>query len=108
MGIRTGAEYLEGLRDGRDVWIRGERVNDVTTHPGLSRGATTLASFLDKQFDPDLQELLTYEEDGERFAMSFLMPKSTADIQRRGAAFYEWPPGPTACLAARRITKTPR
>jgi len=30
-GIRTGAEYLEGLRDGRAVWIHGERVKDVTT-----------------------------------------------------------------------------
>lgn len=90
MGIRTGKAYLEGLRDGREVWIRGERVKDVTTHPGLSRGANTLASFLDKQFDPKLQDCVTYEEDGERYAMSFLIPKSKDDIQRRGAAFYEW------------------
>ena len=26
----TGAEYLESLRDGREVWIYGERVKDVT------------------------------------------------------------------------------
>jgi hypothetical protein len=25
----TGAEYLESLRDGREVWIYGERVDDV-------------------------------------------------------------------------------
>ncbi len=90
MGIRTGKAYLEGLRDDRDVWIRGERVKDVTAHPGLSRGAKTLASFLDKQFDPALQDRITYEENGERFAMSFLIPKSKEDVLRRGAAFYEW------------------
>jgi 4-hydroxyphenylacetate 3-monooxygenase len=90
MGIRTGADYLEGLRDDREVWISGERVKDVTTHPGLHRGAKTLASFLDKQFDPDLQDQITYEENGERFAMSFLIPRSKEDIQRRGAAFYAW------------------
>ena len=31
----TGAEYLESLRDGREVYIYGERVKDVTTHPAF-------------------------------------------------------------------------
>ena len=31
--IRTGEEYRAGLRDGREVWIDGERVHDVTVHP---------------------------------------------------------------------------
>ena len=31
--IRTGDEYRASLRDGREVWIAGERVDDVTTHP---------------------------------------------------------------------------
>jgi 4-hydroxyphenylacetate 3-monooxygenase len=31
----TGAEYLEELRDGREVYIYGERVKDVTTHPAF-------------------------------------------------------------------------
>jgi hypothetical protein len=30
--IRTGEEYRAGLRDGREVWIDGERVADVTAH----------------------------------------------------------------------------
>ena len=29
--IRTGEQYRDGLRDGREVWIDGERVKDVTT-----------------------------------------------------------------------------
>lgn len=89
-GIRNGAQYLEGLRDGRDVWIHGEKVKDVTAHPGLSRGAETLAGFLDKQFDPQLRDLITYEEDGMRFATSYMTPKSQEDIVKRGDAFYEW------------------
>lgn len=89
-GIRTGKEYLEGLRDGRDVWIHGEKVKDVTTHPGLSRGAHTLAGFLDRQFDPKYQDKVTYEEGGKRYAMSHLIPKTKDDIVRRGNAFYEW------------------
>ena len=33
--IRTGEEYRESIRDGREVWIDGERVDDVTTHPAF-------------------------------------------------------------------------
>src|SRR5690349_3101971 len=31
----TGAEYLASLRDGREVYINGERVADVTSHPAM-------------------------------------------------------------------------
>jgi 4-hydroxyphenylacetate 3-monooxygenase len=34
----TGDEYLESLRDGREIWIYGERVKDVTTPTTLSTG----------------------------------------------------------------------
>jgi len=35
----TGAEYLESLRDGREIYIYGERVKDVTTHPAFRNAA---------------------------------------------------------------------
>ena len=89
-GIRSGAEYLCGLRDDRDVWLEGERVTDVTRHPGLARGAHTLASFLDRQFDPAVSELITYEDQGSRFATSYLVPSCAEDVAARGRAFYEW------------------
>ena len=45
-GIRSGRQYLAGLEDEREVWLGGQRVANVTTHPGLARGAHTLAGFL--------------------------------------------------------------
>ena len=33
--LRTGEQYRESLRDGRQVWINGERVKDVATHPAF-------------------------------------------------------------------------
>ena len=30
MGIRTGSEYVESLRDDRTIYVNGERVRDVT------------------------------------------------------------------------------
>jgi len=89
-GIRTGAQFLAGLRDDREIWTRGQRVTDVTIEPGMARGAETLASFLDKQHEPDLQDTLTYvDADGDRCAMSFKIPKSIEDVRARGRAFYE-------------------
>ncbi len=31
--IRTGAQYRDSIRDRREVYVGGERVKDVTTHP---------------------------------------------------------------------------
>jgi 4-hydroxyphenylacetate 3-monooxygenase len=93
MGVRTGAEYLEGLRDGREVWIGGERVDDVTRDPRLRRGAESLARLIDRQRDPSLEKVLTYASEtdpGERYAMSFLRPNAVEDVARRGASYYEW------------------
>ena len=90
MGIKTGSEYLGSLRDGRDVWMRGQPVRDVTTEPGLARGARTLAEFIDRQQDAGLLDRLTFVEAGERYPMAFLLPRTPEDVRRRGAAFYEW------------------
>jgi 4-hydroxyphenylacetate 3-monooxygenase len=89
-GIRTGKQYLDDLRDERDVWIHGEKVKDVTKHAGLSRGAHTLATFMDRQFDEAFRDTVTYEEDGRTCATSHMIPRSPDDIVKRGAAFYEW------------------
>ncbi|MEK1868390.1 MAG: 4-hydroxyphenylacetate 3-hydroxylase N-terminal domain-containing protein, partial [Ensifer adhaerens] len=43
----TGAEYLESLRDGREVYINGERVHDVTSHPAMRNSARSLARLYD-------------------------------------------------------------
>jgi aromatic ring hydroxylase len=48
MGIRTGKEYLDGLRDEREIWINGARIEDVTTHPAVCRAAHTLGGFMDR------------------------------------------------------------
>ncbi len=90
MALRSGTAYLDSLRDGRRVWMHGRRVQDVTREPGLARGARTLAGFLDRQQHPGLGDTLTFCENGERFPMSFLLPRTPEDVRRRGAAYYEW------------------
>ena len=59
----TGAEYLESLRDGREVYIYGERVNDVTTHPAFRNSAASVALLYDALHDPKLKDALTTPTD---------------------------------------------
>jgi aromatic ring hydroxylase len=33
MPARTGAEFLAGLRDGRELWVGADRVTDPAEHP---------------------------------------------------------------------------
>jgi 4-hydroxyphenylacetate 3-monooxygenase len=59
----TGAEFLESLRDGREVWIYGRRVKDVTTHPAFRNSARMIARMYDALHDPDRQPLLAAPTD---------------------------------------------
>jgi len=61
MPARTGQQYIEGLKaQEREVWLGGERVRDVTTHPGLSGGVKAISRLYDMQHDPALRDVMTY------------------------------------------------
>ena len=55
----TGAEFLESLRDGREVYIYGERVKDVTTHPAFRNAAASVAELYDALHDEKTRDVLT-------------------------------------------------
>ena len=52
MGIRTGKEYIDSLRDGRQMWIDGELIADVTKDRRFAGAAYTMAELYDMQHDP--------------------------------------------------------
>ena len=65
MPARTGKEYIAGLRErAAEVYIHGEQVKDVTTHPALQNGVRTLASLYDMQHDPALRDASTLTDVG--------------------------------------------
>ena len=72
--IKTGEQYRESLRDDREVWISGERVKDVTTHPAFKPVIDARARIYDLQHAAESQSTMTYEEDGERFAIGSRLP----------------------------------
>lgn len=81
--LKTGKEHLECLRDGRVVYIGGEKVDDVTTHPAFAESAKSMAALYDMKADPANRDVMSYEEDGERFSMYYLRPKNKEDLRRR-------------------------
>ena len=89
--IRTGRQYLDSLRDEREIWIDGERVRDVTADPRFRPVAESIAELYDMQHDPARQEKLTYiAPDGERTGLSYIEPKSQEDLVRRREMVKAW------------------
>ena len=84
--LRTGKEHLESLRDGRVVYIGGERVDDVTRHPAFREAAKTVAAIYDMKADPANRDAMSYEEDGGRHSIYFLRAKTRDDLQKRSNA----------------------
>jgi len=59
----TGQEFLESVRDGREIYLNGERVPDVTTHPAFRNGARSVARLYDALHDPQADPALRVPTD---------------------------------------------
>jgi len=93
MPARTGQEYINGLKEHpREVWIDGERVDDVTTHPALRNGVKSVAALYDMQHDPELREEMTYASPttGDPVGLSFMIPQTVEDLERRRNMMTRW------------------
>ena len=77
--IRTGDEYRQGLRDGREVWVDGERVKDVTTHPALKPIIDVKARMYDMAHEDRYSADLTYVENNERHSIFYRPPRVQQD-----------------------------
>lgn len=79
--IRTGDEYRESLRDGRQVWINGERVKDVTRHPSFKPIVDLRARFYDMAHEAAHRELMVYvdEASNEPCNRALKLPKTQDD-----------------------------
>jgi 4-hydroxyphenylacetate 3-monooxygenase len=90
----TGAEYLESLRDGREIYyIDGERVADVAAHPAFRNAARSLARLYDALHDPSIKEVLTCPTDtgsGGFTHRYFRIARSRDELFGQQRAIAEW------------------
>jgi anthranilate 3-monooxygenase (FAD)/4-hydroxyphenylacetate 3-monooxygenase len=93
MPVRTGQQYIDGLKPlSPEVWVGGERVTDVTTHPAFIRPMEQIAHLLDMQHDPAHADALTYEspKTGDRVGASFMPSADRAGIEKRRECYRIW------------------
>ncbi len=89
----TGAEYLESLRDGREVYIYGERVKDVTRHPAFRNAARSVAKLYDALHDEKTKNILTAPTDtgdGGYTHKFFKAARSREDLLAQRDAIAAW------------------
>jgi 4-hydroxyphenylacetate 3-monooxygenase len=89
----TGAEYIESLHDGREVYIDGERVGDVTIHPAFRNSIRSLARLYDALHDPKTKEVLTSPTDTGSSGFThkyFRVARSREELIAQQRAIAEW------------------
>jgi 4-hydroxyphenylacetate 3-monooxygenase oxygenase component len=86
MGARTGSQFLDGLRKTkREIWVDGERIEDVTSHPKLRGGAASLAAIFDRQHAHAADCLFTHPDSGQPTNVSHMIPRSRDELRHRHA-----------------------
>ncbi|HZG70612.1 MAG TPA: 4-hydroxyphenylacetate 3-hydroxylase N-terminal domain-containing protein [Chondromyces sp.] len=87
----TGKEYIESLRDGREVYLNGEKIEDVTTHPAYRNSVRSIARMYDALHDEEMSKVLTTEtEYGDRTHKFFKTPRSAQDLLESRDAIAQW------------------
>ena len=91
-GLRTGAAYIASLNDGRAVYVDGERVADVTTHPAFREAIRSAARLYDIAADPAMAERMTYASptSGKPVLRAYQIPRSHEDLRAKRLASETW------------------
>ena len=83
--MRTAEQYKQSLRDGREVYFEGQRVEDVTTHPVIGVAVNHAAIDYEIADDPAYRDLAVYKdaEDGRQHSRYFKIPLNAEDLLKR-------------------------
>jgi 4-hydroxyphenylacetate 3-monooxygenase len=89
----TGDEYIESIRDGREVYLYGDRVKDVTTHPAFRNSVRMTARLYDALHDEKTRDVLTCPTDtgnGGYTMRFFQTARSAKDLVADRNAIAAW------------------
>ena len=91
--MRRASDYLAGLKDGRAIFLDGERVDDVTAHPAFAESVQRIAERYDAA--ERAQDVTTALDpaSGRRIGAMWLIPRSAEDLGRRRAVHRFWAEG---------------
>lgn len=84
MGLMTRAEYRRSLSDGRQVWVSGEKVEDVASHPAFAPMVEAVSRIYDLHEDPATRDIMTFPlADGGTGSRFYKIPESREDLALR-------------------------
>src|SRR5262245_55885229 len=85
MPLRTAEQYIDSLKDGRKVYFRGARVEDVTTHPVI--GVAVRHAAIDYRLAESDQHrsLCVVEDSSGIYSRYYHVPRTTDDLLKRCA-----------------------
>ena len=89
----TGQEFLSSLDDGREIWLRGEKIKNVVDHPAFRNSARMLARMYDALHDPSTASSLTCPTDTGNGGFThafFKVPRSPEEVVQSRDAIAEW------------------
>jgi 4-hydroxyphenylacetate 3-monooxygenase len=90
--IKTGQDHIKSLHDGRDVYIYGARVADVTTHKAFRNSVRAVAALYDFQAQQGVVDTLTFAspDTGRRVNRCWQLPDSYIQLIERRRALEAW------------------
>jgi 4-hydroxyphenylacetate 3-monooxygenase len=89
--VKSGADHLAALRDGRAVYLDGKRVDDVTEHPAYRNAVASAAGLYDYQAQPETIERMTFDcGGGRRVSRCWQLPRSYEELVERRHALVAW------------------
>ena len=90
--LKTASQHRRSLQDGREVYIAGQRVPDVTTHPAFAKSVGSVCGLYDFQCEPRNLELMTFQPDDAqtRAHRMWQLPRSYDELKTRRAALTAW------------------
>jgi anthranilate 3-monooxygenase (FAD)/4-hydroxyphenylacetate 3-monooxygenase len=92
MATRNGTQYIAGLRDGRDVWYHGQRVDDVTVFPEFHAAVQSIARLYDMQHEAAYRDVLTVDSPavGDVIGRAFEIPRTADHLRLKREAYIAW------------------
>jgi 4-hydroxyphenylacetate 3-monooxygenase len=92
MLLRRGEQYVDSLRDGRTIYLDGERVADVTKHPAFAEPIRRIADRYDAARAAENQPITASRDPstGERYGTMWLLPRSAEDLEARRRVHRFW------------------
>ena len=87
--LKSGADHIASLRDGRAVYLHGKKVGDVTAHPAFTNVVKSIGGLFDFAMQqPELMGFAT--ESGGRANRIWQLPESYEELCQRRQALVAW------------------